>query len=84
MSFKTKRALSAPTEVTSEIELVMVTHDDNLIFEDENMAPMEQLEYFERFAQTRLALQEVESDSYVDSRRTMGAFIHDASLRWVH
>jgi hypothetical protein len=84
MTSKTKRALNAPADMSSEIQLVMVTHDDNLVFEDNNMAPLEQLEYFERFAQTRLALQEVTPDSHVDSRRAMGAFIHEASLRYIH
>jgi len=84
MSFKSKRVLSAPTEMTSEIQLVMVSHDDNLVFEDENMAPPDQLEYFERFAQTRLAPQNVEPETNVNSRQAMGAFIHDVSLRWVN
>jgi hypothetical protein len=90
MTDKTKRALTAPAEVTSEIKLVMVSHDDNLVFEDENMAPMEQLEYFERFAQTRLAQQEVVPDAsskkidYENARLAMAAFIHEGSRRYVH
>jgi hypothetical protein len=91
MTDKTKRARTAATDVTSEIKLVMVSHDDNLVFEDENMAPLEQLEYFERFAQTRLAQQEVvpstaaaKTETYHSARVTMAAFIHEGSRRYIH
>ncbi|MBY0511833.1 MAG: hypothetical protein K2P94_16980 [Rhodospirillaceae bacterium] len=90
MSFKTKRTLNASPDVASEIELVMVSHDDNLVFEDNNMAPLEQLEYFERFAQTRLALQEAvpntapaKTQTYEKAGIAIAAFIHEGSRRYV-